>query len=33
MAPGVSLFSVNAVIILGVDDGSRIFAKYMPNAS
>lgn len=33
MAPGVSLFSVNAVIILGVDDGSRIFAKYMPNAT
>ncbi|KAI1843331.1 hypothetical protein JX265_007805 [Neoarthrinium moseri] len=28
MAPGMSLFSVNAVIILSTDDGSRIFAKY-----
>ena len=28
MAPGMSLFSVNAIIILSVDDGSRIFAKY-----
>ncbi|KAK7744780.1 Golgi-to-ER vesicle coat component [Diatrype stigma] len=39
MAPGMSLFSVNAIIILSVDDGSRIFAKYYdaphhaPNAS
>lgn len=35
----MSLFSVNAIIILSVDDGSRIFAKYYdaphhaPNAS
>ncbi|TLS25318.1 hypothetical protein PpBr36_07633 [Pyricularia pennisetigena] len=28
MAPGMSLSSVNAIIILGCDDGSRIFAKY-----
>lgn len=28
MAPGMSLSSVNAIIILGSDDGSRIFAKY-----
>ncbi|KAK6864626.1 hypothetical protein PG990_005934 [Apiospora arundinis] len=28
MAPGMSLFSVNAIIVLSVDDGSRIFAKY-----
>ncbi|KAI0125678.1 clathrin adaptor complex small chain [Xylariales sp. AK1849] len=28
MAPGMSLFSVNAVIILSADDGSRIFTKY-----
>ncbi|RYP80312.1 hypothetical protein DL770_006259 [Monosporascus sp. CRB-9-2] len=28
MAPGMSLFSVNAIIILSIDDGSRIFAKY-----
>ncbi|XXG94948.1 hypothetical protein Hte_001207 [Hypoxylon texense] len=28
MAPGMSLSSVNAIIILNVDDGSRIFAKY-----
>ncbi|KAH8676072.1 Longin-like domain-containing protein [Xylariales sp. PMI_506] len=28
MSPGMSLFSVNAIIILSVDDGSRIFAKY-----
>ena len=38
MAPGMSLFSVNAIIILSADDGSRIFAKYydaphrVPNA-
>ncbi|KAI0483187.1 snare-like protein [Xylariaceae sp. FL0804] len=28
MAPGMSLQAVNAIIILSVDDGSRIFAKY-----
>lgn len=28
MSPGMSLFSVQAVLILSVDDGSRIFAKY-----
>ena len=28
MAPGMSLVSVNAIIILAIDDGSRIFAKY-----
>ncbi|KAI2613697.1 snare-like protein [Hypoxylon fragiforme] len=28
MAPGMSLSSVNAIIILNIDDGSRIFAKY-----
>ena len=28
MAPGLSLFSVNAVIILSSDDGSRVFTKY-----
>jgi len=28
MAPGMSLFSVNAVLILSIDDGARIFAKY-----
>ncbi|KAI0016442.1 snare-like protein [Xylariomycetidae sp. FL0641] len=28
MAPGMSLQSVNAIIILNIDDGSRIFAKY-----
>ncbi|KAI1335632.1 snare-like protein [Xylariaceae sp. FL0016] len=28
MAPGMTLQSVNAIIILNVDDGSRIFAKY-----
>lgn len=28
MAPGMSLFSVNAIIVLSTDDGSRIFAKY-----
>ncbi|ORY57496.1 clathrin adaptor complex small chain [Pseudomassariella vexata] len=27
MAPGMSLFSVNAIVILS-DDGSRVFAKY-----
>ncbi len=35
----MSLFSVNAIIILSIEDGSRIFAKYydaphhVPNAS
>jgi hypothetical protein len=24
----MSLFSVNAILILSIDDGSRIFAKY-----
>ncbi|TAQ87682.1 hypothetical protein B7494_g3978 [Chlorociboria aeruginascens] len=28
MAPNMSLFSVNAIIILSTEDGSRIFAKY-----
>ncbi|KAH8814910.1 clathrin adaptor complex small chain [Xylogone sp. PMI_703] len=28
MAPNMSLFSVNAVIILSTEDGSRLFAKY-----
>ncbi|CAG8974231.1 hypothetical protein HYALB_00009719 [Hymenoscyphus albidus] len=28
MAPGMSLFSINAIIILNSDDGSRVFAKY-----
>jgi hypothetical protein len=28
MAPSMSLFSVNAIIILNSDDGSRVFAKY-----
>ncbi|TPX16435.1 uncharacterized protein E0L32_003729 [Thyridium curvatum] len=28
MSPGMSLFSVNAVIILSSDDGSRLFSKY-----
>ncbi|KAI5862220.1 snare-like protein [Durotheca rogersii] len=28
MAPGMSLSSVNAIVILNIDDGSRIFAKY-----
>ncbi|KAI1639542.1 snare-like protein [Biscogniauxia mediterranea] len=28
MAPGMSLQSVNAIVILSIDDGSRIFAKY-----
>ncbi|KAG0650987.1 putative coatomer subunit zeta [Hyphodiscus hymeniophilus] len=28
MAPGMSLFSVNAIIILSSEDGSRVFAKY-----
>ncbi|EEY18441.1 coatomer subunit zeta like protein [Verticillium longisporum] len=28
MAPALSLFSVNAVIILNTEDGTRLFAKY-----
>ncbi|KAH8602522.1 coatomer zeta subunit [Bisporella sp. PMI_857] len=28
MAPNMSLFSVNAIIILSTEDGSRVFAKY-----
>ncbi|KAM7205485.1 Longin-like domain containing protein [Naviculisporaceae sp. PSN 640] len=28
MAPGMSLYSVQAILILSADDGSRIFAKY-----
>ncbi|KAH7376085.1 clathrin adaptor complex small chain [Plectosphaerella cucumerina] len=28
MAPGLSLFSINAVLILNAEDGSRLFAKY-----
>ncbi|KAI1018906.1 hypothetical protein LB505_002787 [Fusarium chuoi] len=28
MAPGMSLFSVQAILILSTEDGSRIFAKY-----
>lgn len=29
MAPGLSLFSINAVLILNAEDGSRLFAKYV----
>jgi hypothetical protein len=28
MAPSMSLFSINAIIILNSDDGSRVFTKY-----
>jgi len=28
MSPGMSLYSINAVLILNSEDGSRIFAKY-----
>ncbi|GAB1310813.1 Golgi-to-ER vesicle coat component [Madurella fahalii] len=28
MSPGMSLYSVNAILILSSEDGSRIFAKY-----
>lgn len=28
MAPSMSLFAVNAIIILSSEDGSRVFAKY-----
>lgn len=28
MAPNMSLFSVNAILMLSADDGSRILAKY-----
>jgi coatomer subunit zeta len=28
MSPGMTLFSIQAVLILSTEDGSRIFAKY-----
>merc|ERR1712093_751439 len=28
MAPSMSLFAVNAILILNSEDGSRVFAKY-----
>ncbi|KAJ4424834.1 Golgi-to-ER vesicle coat component [Gnomoniopsis sp. IMI 355080] len=28
MAPGMSLYSVNAILILSTEDGSRLYAKY-----
>lgn len=28
MSPGMTLFSVQAILILGTEDGARIFAKY-----
>jgi hypothetical protein len=28
MSPGITLYAVNAVIILSVEDGSRLYAKY-----
>lgn len=28
MSPGMTLFSVQAVLILGTEDGARIFTKY-----
>ncbi|SPQ18589.1 067f878d-9cb5-462d-8361-3dcb5dea8a09 [Thermothielavioides terrestris] len=28
MSPGMSLYSVNAILILSIEDGSRIFTKY-----
>ncbi|KAI5466107.1 Longin-like domain-containing protein [Mariannaea sp. PMI_226] len=28
MSPGMTLFSVQAILILGIEDGARIFAKY-----
>ncbi|KAH8788381.1 clathrin adaptor complex small chain [Diaporthe sp. PMI_573] len=28
MAPGMSLYSVNAILILSAEDGSRLYAKY-----
>ncbi|KAK1636893.1 clathrin adaptor complex small chain [Colletotrichum phormii] len=28
MAPGMSLFSINAILILSIEDGSRLFSKY-----
>lgn len=28
MSPGMTLFSVQAVLILGTEDGARIFSKY-----
>ncbi|KAH7163044.1 Longin-like domain-containing protein [Dactylonectria estremocensis] len=39
MSPGMTLFSIQAILILGTEDGARIFAKYFssphsaPNAS
>ncbi|KAK3180227.1 Golgi-to-ER vesicle coat component [Lecanicillium sp. MT-2017a] len=35
MSPGMTLFSVQAVLVLGAEDGARIFAKYFnaPHAS
>ncbi|KEY64940.1 hypothetical protein S7711_08939 [Stachybotrys chartarum IBT 7711] len=32
MSPGMTLFSVQAILILGAEDGSRIFAKYFSPA-
>lgn len=28
MSPGMTLFSVQAILVLGTEDGARIFAKY-----
>jgi hypothetical protein len=28
MSPGMSLYSIDAILILGTEDGSRLFAKY-----
>lgn len=28
MSPGMTLFAVQAILILGTEDGARIFAKY-----
>jgi hypothetical protein len=28
MSPGMTLFAVQAILILGTEDGSRIFTKY-----
>lgn len=35
MSPGMTLFAVQAVLILGTEDGARIFSKYYspPHAS
>ncbi|KAH7329017.1 clathrin adaptor complex small chain [Stachybotrys elegans] len=32
MSPGMTLFSVQAILILGAEDGARIFAKYFSPA-